>query len=98
MKLHARLIVYYNGSMSSLAEQRRENLITHGRALVRIVEGADQLYPNSRRLERLMLKVVRWLYKKRLRELITRVPADIGAEVLAASENITGPIGDVNLN
>jgi hypothetical protein len=84
--------------MSSLAEQRRENLITHGRAMVKIVEGADQLYPDSRRLERLTLKVVRWLYRRRLRELIAAVPADIGSEVLAASENISGPVGDVNLN
>jgi hypothetical protein len=91
-------MLYYNGNMSSQSEHRRENLITHGRAIVKIVEGADQLYPNSRRLERLTLKVVRWLYRKRLRELIAREPADIGAEILAASENISGPVGDVHLN
>jgi hypothetical protein len=49
-------------------------------------------------LERLILKVARRLYRKRSRELIVLVPADIGAEILAASENITGPAGDVNLN
>ena len=80
------------------AEQRRSNVITYGRSMVKIIEGADQLYPDSRRLERLTLKVVRWLYRRRLRELIAAVPADIGAEILAASENIAGPIGDVNLN
>ncbi len=80
------------------AEQRRSNVITYGRSLVKIVEGADQLYPDSRRLERLTLKVVRWLYRRRLRELIAAVPADIGAEILAASENITGPIGDMSMN
>ncbi len=85
--------------MSTLsAEQRRSNVITYGRSMVKILEGADQLYPDSRRLERLTLKVVRWLYRRRLRELIAVVPADIGAEILAASENITGPVGDVNLN
>ncbi len=85
--------------MSTLtAEKRRSNVITYGRSLVKIVEGADQLYPDSRRLERLTLKVVRWLYRRRLRELIAAVPADIGAEILAASENITGPVGDLNLN
>ncbi len=85
--------------MSSLsAEQRRANVITYGRSLVKILEGADQLYPDSRRLERLILKVVRWLYRRRLRELIAAVPADIGAEILAASECITGPVGDVSLN
>jgi hypothetical protein len=30
--------------------------------------------------------------------LIAAMPANIGAEILAAGENITGPIGDVNLN
>ncbi len=85
--------------MSTLsAEQRRSNVITYGRAMVKIVEGADHLYSDSRRLERLTLKVVRWLYRRRLRELIGLVPADIGAEILAASDNIAGPIGDVNLN
>jgi len=85
--------------MSPLStEQRRSNVITYGRSLVKILEGADQLYPESRRLERLTLKVVRWLYRRRLRELIGAVSADIGAEILAASENITGPIGEVNLN
>ncbi len=85
--------------MSTLsAEQRRSNVITYGRSLVKILEGADQLYPDSRRLERFTLKVVRWLYRRRLRELIAAVPADIGAESLAAGENITGPVGDVNLN
>ena len=34
------------------------------------MEGADYLYPDSRRVERLTLKIVRWLYRKRLRELI----------------------------
>jgi hypothetical protein len=80
------------------AEQVRKNTIAYGRVLVKIVEGADYLYPDSRRLERLKLKIVRWLYRKRLRELIALVPTDIGAEILAASENIIGPVGDVSLN
>jgi hypothetical protein len=41
---------------------------------------------------------VRWLYRRRLRELIAAVLADIGVENLAASDNVAGPIGDVNLN
>jgi hypothetical protein len=44
------------------------------------------------------LKIVRRLYRKRLRELIAVVPADAGAEILAASDNIKGPVGDVSLN
>jgi hypothetical protein len=83
---------------TSTTEQPRENVIVFGRAMVKLLEGADYLYPDSRRAERLTLKIVRWLYRKRLRELIALVPADIGAEILAASENITGPVGDVSLN
>jgi squalene cyclase len=79
-------------------EQRRENAIVSGRAIVKIVEGADYLYPHSRRVERLILKIVRWLYRNRLREIIATVPADIGAEILAASDNITGPVSDISLN
>jgi hypothetical protein len=80
------------------AQQRQENVIAFGRAMVKLLEGADYLYPESRRVERLTLKMVRWLYRKRLRELIALVPADAGAEILAASENIKGPVGDVSLN
>ncbi len=76
------------------SERRRNNAIAYGRAIVKILEGADYLYPDSRRMERLALILVRWLYKKRLRELIALVPA----EILAASDNITGPVGDVSLN
>ena len=85
--------------MSPLTEQRRqENVIAFGRAMVKLLEGADYLYPESRRVARLTLKIVRRLYRKRLRELIALVPADAGAEILAASENIKGPVGDVSLN
>ena len=80
------------------AKQRQENVIASGRAMVKLLEGADYLYPESRRIERLTLKIVRRLYRKRLRELIAFVPADAGAEILAASENIKGPVGDVSLN
>lgn len=56
------------------AEERQQNTIAYGRAMVKVVEGADYLYPDSRRAERLVLKIARWLYKKRLRELIALVP------------------------
>jgi hypothetical protein len=85
--------------MSPLTEHgRQENVIAFGRAMVKLLEGVDYLYPESRRVERLTLKIVRCLYRKRLRELIALMPPDAGAEILAASENITGPVGDVSLN
>ena len=52
------------------AKPRQENVIARGRAMVMLLEGADYLYPESRRVERLTLKMVRRLYRKRLRELI----------------------------
>jgi hypothetical protein len=67
------------------AEQVRQNTIAYGRAMVKIVEGADYLYADSRRADRLILKIARWLYRKRLRKLIALAPADTGAEILAAS-------------
>jgi hypothetical protein len=97
--LRVRPVVYYNDGMSDpTAGEHQQNAIAYGRVMVKIVEGADYQYPDSRRAERLVLKIARWLYKKRLRELIGLVPTDIGAEILVASDNIAGPVVDVNLN
>ena len=79
-------------------EQCSDNVIAYGRAMVKIVEGADYLCPDSCRAERLILKIACRLYRKRLRELIVLASADISTEILAAPDNIAGPIGDVNLN
>jgi hypothetical protein len=51
------------------AKPRQENVIAFGRAMVKLLEGADYLYPESRRVERLTLKMVRWLYRKRLKSV-----------------------------
>ncbi len=46
---------------------------------LKIVEGADYSYPNSPRVEWLTLKIVRWRCRKRLREFIAPILADIGS-------------------
>ena len=85
--------------MSSLTpQQRRANAIQFGRAIVKIIKGAEVLLPGSRRIEHVLLKAVLWLYRPRLRAMIGMLLADVSAEILAASDNITGPVGDVNLN
>ena len=45
--------------------------------------------------------VIQWQHvriSRRVQDLIATVPADVGAEFLAASENMAGPVGDVHLN
>ena len=71
----------------------RENVITEGRAYVRIVEAADVLLDHRPTwTERLLLRLVRALYTHRLRELVAGLPSDLTAEILAASERMTGAV------
>jgi hypothetical protein len=77
----------------------RHNVITEGRAMVRLIESIDVLLINSgSRRETWLLKATRGLYQHRLRGLIAVLPSDVSAEILAASDNIKGPVGDVSLN
>ena len=79
--------------MSTQADENGENLITYGRAVVRIIEAADALL--DRRpvwTERLLLRLVRALYSHRLRDLAAVLPSDLTSEILAASEKMTGVV------
>jgi len=74
-------------------EQRVGNVITYGRACVRIIEAADLLLGRDPAwTERLLLRLVRTLYTHRLRGLVLALPADITSEILAASEQTLGPV------
>ena len=74
-------------------EQIQEDLIRFGRAAVRIVEAADTLLSfKPVWTERLLLRLVRALYQHRLRDIVALAPADMTAEILAASEKMTGPV------
>ncbi len=75
------------------ADSIKENMITTGRAYVRLVEASDLLLDRQPVwTERLLLRFVRTLYSHRLRELVGVLPSDIMGEILAASEKITGPV------
>ena len=75
------------------------NVVTQGRAMVRLIESIDVLLANSGSWrETWLLKATRGLYSHRLRGLVAALPTDVSAEILAASDNIKGPIGDVTLN
>jgi hypothetical protein len=70
-------------------EQITSNMITTGRAYVRLVEAADVLLDRQPVwTERLLLRFVRALYSHRLRELVAVLPSDIMGEILAASEKM----------
>jgi len=77
----------------------RSNVISQGRAMVRLIEAIDILLTNSGSgRETWLLKATRGLYRHRLRELVAVLPSDVSAEILAASDNIQGPIGEVSSN
>lgn len=63
----------------------RHLMKNQGIAYRRLVQGADELLTNNAPLawpERLLLRLVRWLYQKRLREMIMLLPDDDVDEVL----------------
>jgi hypothetical protein len=80
-----------------------QRVITAGRACVRLIEAADALLDNrpartEALLSRRLRGLVRALYRRRLRGLIGALPAEMGAEILAASEKIEGPVQEVGRN
>ncbi len=81
------------------SEQRISNVVSTGRAYVRIIEAADLLL--SRKpiwTERILLHLVRDLYSQRLRGLVAALPPDLSGEILVASEGMVGPVRDVSRN
>jgi len=75
------------------AEEIVEDLTCYGRAAVRITEAADVLLSfEPVWTERLLLRMVAALYRRRVRDIVANAPAELTAEVLAASEKMTGPV------
>lgn len=80
-----------------------QNIIADGRCCVRLIEAADHLLgTNPPWTERLLLRLVRALYTRRLRGLVAVAPADVTAEILAGSDRLMaisgGVVGDVGVN
>ena len=71
--------------MSTQADQLEERVIVTGRAYV-------LLSHNPAWTERVLLRLVRALYTRRLRGLVAALPSDITGEILAASERMTRPV------
>jgi hypothetical protein len=66
---------------------------------VRIVEAADALLGyRPAWTEALLLRLVRALYRRRLRGLVAALPGEVSAEILAASEKIEGPVQEFGEN
>ena len=72
-------------------EQIIANAVTMGKALVRLLEACDILLErNPVWTEQLLLRLVRALYTHRLRGLVAILPPKLTAEILAASEKMSG--------
>jgi hypothetical protein len=76
-------------------------LIVRGRAMVRMIEAGEVLLasaadPN----ERVTYGLARDLARQALRSLVAEMPADVTAQILAASETALGqwPVGSVGRN
>ena len=74
-------------------EQIVANAVTLGKVLVRILEACDILLEkNPAWTEQLLLRQVRALYTHRLRGLVAIWPPELTAEILAASEKMSGVV------
>ena len=80
-------------STQPTADEIIANAVTIGKALVRILEACDILLEkNPVWTEQLLLRQVRALYTHRLRGLVAIWPPELTAEILAASEKMTGVV------
>ena len=80
-------------------EQIIANAVTIGKALVRILERCDILLErNPVWTEQLLLRLVRALYTHRLRGLMAVLPPEMTAEMLAASEKMSGVVTGFSQN
>lgn len=75
-----------------------EEAIQQGRAMVRLIEAVNVLLPGAGQREADSLRDLKIKYQKRLRKMVAELPAEVSAQILAASEHINGPVGDTTLN
>jgi len=73
-------------------------VIQQGRAMVRLIEATNILLPEAGQHEADLLRDLKIQYQKRLRKMIADLPPDISAQILAASDRISGPVNDTTLN
>jgi hypothetical protein len=75
------------------AEQIVANADTLGKALVRLLEVCDVLLErNPAWTEQLLLRLVQALYTSKLRRLVAVLLANLTAQILSASEKMSGVV------
>jgi hypothetical protein len=75
------------------------DIIALARAYVRLIEAAQVIIGYSGlNKERDQLRQLVKDYQAALRQLLATVPADVSAQILAASEKVLGPVRDGGLN
>ena len=80
-------------------EQIVANAVIIGKALVRLLEACDILLEkNPVWTEQLLLRQMRALYTHRLRGLVAIWPPELTAEILAASEKMSGVVTGFSQN
>lgn len=85
--------------MHELSEPEKMALVVRGRALVRVIEAARVLLTGATTFnERVTYGMARDLAVEALRALLSEVPADLGGQILVASEGALGPVGNVGIN
>ncbi len=81
-----------------MSDQNHNAIIQQGRAMVRLIEAADALLPAANERESRCLHDRQTWYRQRLRQMMAELPVEVSAQILAAFEHISGPIGDTTLN
>jgi len=85
--------------MPELSEPEKMALVVRGRALVRMIEAARVLLTFAATAnERVTYGMARDLAGEALRALLVELPADLGGQILIASEGALGPVGNVGEN
>ena len=63
-----------------------EEILSYGRALAAAIRAADVLIPHASPFERLLLRLLRAAYQRRLRALILALPGDIADQILTGQK------------
>ena len=77
-----------------MPDQDQAAIILQGQAMVRLIEAADVLLPTASKREARYLRDLQAWYRLRLHHLVTRLPVEASAQILAVSEHRHRPSGD----
>lgn len=60
----------------------RDSAIIHGRAVVSVLRGFEVLEKKAGWFERLLIRILRYSYRQRLRHLLLVLPPDVFEEII----------------